>query len=214
MVDGYEQMGQRDRGGAARGRRVLLLRRHGRLLSRRDASRCGRPGPTSILRWWNRPSRRFSPGSLRELTGSRVEVPDSSRLSYLPMHYDEVIAVSTEDAFAKARAAAREWGVFSGPSTGANLVAAEQIATRLGSGLDRGHRPGRHRPQVSRRRSVPVALQTERLRPPSTRRFCPVTYPASVRHQESHRRRRSLQPIRSGPSGSGPRFRGSPGSSR
>ena len=27
-----------------------------------------------------------------------------------------------------------EWGVFSGPSTGANLVAAEQIATRLGPG--------------------------------------------------------------------------------
>lgn len=51
-----------------------------------------------------------------------------------PDHYNEVIAVSTADAFARARAAAREWGVFSGPSTGANLVAAEQIATRLGPG--------------------------------------------------------------------------------
>jgi cysteine synthase A len=51
-----------------------------------------------------------------------------------PDHYDEVIAISTKDAFAKARAAAREWGVFSGPSTGANLLAAEQIATRLGPG--------------------------------------------------------------------------------
>ena len=46
--------------------------------------------------------------------------------------YDEVIAVSTAEAFAKARVAARDWGVFSGPSTGANLVAAEQLATRLG----------------------------------------------------------------------------------
>jgi cysteine synthase A len=51
-----------------------------------------------------------------------------------PDRYHEVIAVSTEDAFAKARAGAREWGIFSGPSTGANLVAAERIATRLGPG--------------------------------------------------------------------------------
>ena len=49
-----------------------------------------------------------------------------------PELYDEVITVSTDEAFAQARAAAREWGVFSGPSTGANLVAAERIATRLG----------------------------------------------------------------------------------
>ena len=48
--------------------------------------------------------------------------------------YDQVIAVSTADAFAKARLAAREWGVFSGPSTGANLVAAEQLASQLGAG--------------------------------------------------------------------------------
>jgi cysteine synthase len=51
-----------------------------------------------------------------------------------PDRYHEVIAVSTEDAFAKARASARDWGIFSGPSTGANLVAAERIATRLGPG--------------------------------------------------------------------------------
>jgi len=51
-----------------------------------------------------------------------------------PDHYHEVIAVSTEDAFAKARAATREWGIFSGPSTGANLLAAEQISRRLGPG--------------------------------------------------------------------------------
>jgi cysteine synthase A len=51
-----------------------------------------------------------------------------------PEHYHEVITVSTEEAFAKARAAAREWGVFSGPSTGANLISAERIANRLGPG--------------------------------------------------------------------------------
>ena len=51
-----------------------------------------------------------------------------------PDAYQEVIAVPTAAAFARARAAALEWGVFSGPSTGANLVAAEQIASRLGPG--------------------------------------------------------------------------------
>ena len=37
---------------------------------------------------------------------------------------DEVIAVSTADAFDMARRATRTEGLFSGPSTGANLVAA------------------------------------------------------------------------------------------
>jgi cysteine synthase A len=47
---------------------------------------------------------------------------------------DEVIPVSSDDAFAMARRAAREEGVFSGPSTGANLVAALALARRLGEG--------------------------------------------------------------------------------
>jgi cysteine synthase A len=47
---------------------------------------------------------------------------------------DEVIAVSTSDAFAMARRAAREDGVWSGPSTGANLTAALAVAGRLGKG--------------------------------------------------------------------------------
>ena len=47
---------------------------------------------------------------------------------------DEIIAVSTADASAMARRAAREDGVWSGPSTGANVTAALQIARRLGSG--------------------------------------------------------------------------------
>jgi cysteine synthase A len=47
---------------------------------------------------------------------------------------DEVIAVSTDEAIAMARRAAREEGIFSGPSTGANLLAALEIARRLGPG--------------------------------------------------------------------------------
>ncbi len=47
---------------------------------------------------------------------------------------DEVVTVSTDEAVAMARRAAREEGVFSGPSTGANLVAALTIARRLGDG--------------------------------------------------------------------------------
>jgi cysteine synthase A len=48
--------------------------------------------------------------------------------------FDEVIAVSTADACAMARRAARSGEVFSGPSTGANLVAALHVAERLGPG--------------------------------------------------------------------------------
>jgi cysteine synthase A len=47
---------------------------------------------------------------------------------------DEVVAVSTEDAFAMARRAAREEGLWSGPSTGTNLVVARELARRLGPG--------------------------------------------------------------------------------
>jgi cysteine synthase len=38
------------------------------------------------------------------------------------------------EAFAMARQAARAEGMFSGPSTGANVVAAVQLARRLGPG--------------------------------------------------------------------------------
>jgi len=48
--------------------------------------------------------------------------------------FDEVIAVATADAFAMARGVARTEGIFSGPSTGANLTAAVQLARRLGPG--------------------------------------------------------------------------------
>jgi cysteine synthase A len=51
-----------------------------------------------------------------------------------PADYDEVIAIPEARAFATARQAARDEGIFSGPSTGANLAAALDIAARLGPG--------------------------------------------------------------------------------
>jgi cysteine synthase A len=49
-----------------------------------------------------------------------------------PDDYDEVVAVPEAEAFEAAREAARVEGVFSGPSTGANLVAALAVARRHG----------------------------------------------------------------------------------
>jgi cysteine synthase A len=51
-----------------------------------------------------------------------------------PADYDEAIAIPEARAFATARQAARDEGIFSGPSTGANLAAALDIADRLGPG--------------------------------------------------------------------------------
>jgi cysteine synthase len=48
--------------------------------------------------------------------------------------FDEVRTVSTDDAVAMARRAAREDGIFSGPSTGANLTVAVELARELGDG--------------------------------------------------------------------------------
>ncbi len=51
-----------------------------------------------------------------------------------PSDFDEAVAVPEAEAFAMARHAARTEGIFSGPSTGANLVAAVALARRLGPG--------------------------------------------------------------------------------
>jgi cysteine synthase len=51
-----------------------------------------------------------------------------------PEDFDEVVTVSSDDAFAMARRAAREEGLWSGPSTGANLLVALELARRLGPG--------------------------------------------------------------------------------
>jgi cysteine synthase A len=51
-----------------------------------------------------------------------------------PDDFDEVVVVPEAEAFAMARDAARTEGVFSGPSTGANVIAALRLARRLGPG--------------------------------------------------------------------------------
>lgn len=51
-----------------------------------------------------------------------------------PEMVDEVQTVSTDDAIAMARRAARIEGIWGGPSTGANLVVAIRLAERLGPG--------------------------------------------------------------------------------
>jgi cysteine synthase len=51
-----------------------------------------------------------------------------------PEDFDEAVAVPEADAFAMAREAARTEGIFSGSSTGANLIAALGLARRLGAG--------------------------------------------------------------------------------
>jgi cysteine synthase A len=48
--------------------------------------------------------------------------------------FDEVIAVSTAEAMSMARRATHADGLWSGPSSGANLVAALEVARRLGPG--------------------------------------------------------------------------------
>jgi cysteine synthase A len=49
-----------------------------------------------------------------------------------PDDFDEVITVATDDAIQMARRAAKVEGVWAGPSTGANLIAAMALARRLG----------------------------------------------------------------------------------
>lgn len=51
-----------------------------------------------------------------------------------PDAYDRLDAVSTEDAMATAREVARAEGVWTGPSGGANLLAAKRLARQLGPG--------------------------------------------------------------------------------
>ena len=71
-----------------------------------------------------------SPGTHRIEGGGIGSMPDLLTTD----DFDEAMAVSTDDAFAMARRATREEGLFSGPSTGANLTTALALARRLGEG--------------------------------------------------------------------------------
>ncbi len=81
------------------------------------------------------------PAASRNLSGGptgghRIEgigigfVPDTLRRELI----DEIEAVSDEEAFATARALAREEGLFAGPSSGANVAVARRVAGRVGPG--------------------------------------------------------------------------------
>jgi cysteine synthase A len=78
-------------------------------------------------------SRNLSGG---EVGGHRLEgigvgfLPPGVRLDLA----ESIEAVSDEAAFAAARALARQEGIFAGQTTGANLVAAQRLAARLGTG--------------------------------------------------------------------------------
>ncbi len=71
-----------------------------------------------------------APGTHRIEGGGTGFMPDL----LTPRDFDEAIAVSTGDAFAMARRATRAEGLFSGPSTGANVIVALELARRLGTG--------------------------------------------------------------------------------
>ena len=70
------------------------------------------------------------PGTHRIEGGGIGSVPPQLERS----DWDSVEVVSTDEACAMARRAAREEGVWSGPSTGANIAAALRVARRLGEG--------------------------------------------------------------------------------
>jgi cysteine synthase A len=134
MVDGYRQLG-----------RELLDQLDGRI----DAF-CGYIGTAGCFTGVTRELR----ASLPELLRVGVEPTESPVISegragthriegggagfWPPLlerdDFDEIRTVSTEDAFAMARRAAREDGIFSGPSTGANLTIAFELARELGEG--------------------------------------------------------------------------------
>jgi cysteine synthase A len=74
----------------------------------------------------------------------RMRWPEMTRVvvepaEFIPPHltpdtYDRTDAVSTADAFVMARTAAKVEGVWTGPSGGANIVAALRLARELGQG--------------------------------------------------------------------------------
>ena len=115
-------------------RRPLRLRRHGGLLPRRQSGALREHYP-DLQRVAVEPAESAvlsggAPGTHRIEGGGIGALPDLLSLDDI----DDVIAVSTADAFAMARRAARVEGLFSGPSTGANVIAALELARRLGEG--------------------------------------------------------------------------------
>jgi cysteine synthase len=64
----------------------------------------------------------------------RKVVPPGCADILVKLEWEEISPVRTEDAKAMARRLAREEGLFAGTSSGANVIAAIQLAERLGPG--------------------------------------------------------------------------------
>jgi cysteine synthase A len=81
------------------------------------------------------------PAESAVLSGGRAGTHriEGGGVGFIPPHlsapdiFDGVETVSTEEAFAMARRAAREEGIWTGPSGGANLVVAARLAVKLGA---------------------------------------------------------------------------------
>ena len=144
MVEGYRRLGEELLGqlpGRSPGRHFPGRRRSARsaamsapqaassVSAARWPPRC--PGSTGPLS--SPPNRPCSRAVRPAPTTSRAAGSAGARPLH-PADYDEVIAIPEARAFATARQAARHEGIFSGPSTGANLAAALDIAGRLGPG--------------------------------------------------------------------------------
>jgi cysteine synthase A len=136
MIEGYRRLGEE-----------LLVSCPGRRRSARSAAKSAPQAASSVsaARWPprcpgstgplssppNRPCSRAGPPGTHHIEGGGI----GQRPPQLhPADYDEVIVIPEARAFVTARQAARGEGIFSGPSTGANLAAALDIAGRLGPG--------------------------------------------------------------------------------
>ncbi len=85
-----------------------------------------------------------------------------------PAAVDEIFPVPTEDAKAMARRIAREEALFAGTSSGANVIAAIAVGSRLGPGAPGRHPDGRLGAQVPEYRRLQEPLSARR-RPPMHR---------------------------------------------
>ena len=124
MIEGYRRLGEEAaEAGARNDRRPVRLRRHGELLPRCRSSTSERypamariavePGESAVLSGG-------TPGTHRiEAVGSA-----SARAPLAGGDRRRDRGADAADAFAMARLATRREGLFSGPSTGANIVAA------------------------------------------------------------------------------------------
>jgi cysteine synthase A len=133
MVDGYRQLGRELLTQVPRlDALTCYVGTAGCFLGTSQAVRAGRPDLHRVV---------VEPAESAVLSGGSAGTHhiEGGGVGYRPPQlresdYDEVIAVPEAEAFAMARAAARTEGIFSGPSTGANVVAALQVAKRLGPG--------------------------------------------------------------------------------